>query len=131
MGALGALGGMDSNALASNPLVLGGAGVVFLLILYVLVNKLRAPGRDTGSYGSSTTASSKGDLRLKNYRSQSAPYNRKVEDSWGVSDFSESRGRSKDRRSRSKNKKRASSSESESSGSSRSRSPSSGGSSSS
>jgi hypothetical protein len=94
-----------------------------------LVNKLRAPGRDTGSYGSSTTASSKGDLRLKNYRSQSAPYNRKVEDSWGVSDFSESRGRSKGR-SKSKNKKRASSSESESSHSS-SRSASSGGSSSS
>jgi uncharacterized membrane protein YgcG len=136
MGALSAMGNVDTGKLAKNPMFLGGAGVVFLLLSAYFWRKLRAPGRDTGSYGSSTTASDRyspkggGDLKLKQYRSQSAPYKNRIDDSWAVSDVSRDRSRGRSGGRGGKRKKRTSSSESESSRSS-SRSSSSGGSSSS
>lgn len=125
MSAVSSMSSTDPDKLASNPMFLGGAGIVFILLVYILVNRLRSQGRETGSYGSSTTASEGqqrispkggfGDLKLKNYRTASAPFSRRVDDSWRLEseDPSRSRGRSRDRGR--KKKKRPSSSESSSS----------------
>jgi hypothetical protein len=111
--ALNALGSTDPSELTKNPIALGAGGIVFISIIWFLSGKMRrSRGSDYGSHDSSTTASGGGhspkggfDLKLKNYRSQSASYARKTGpgDSWQLSDVGPSRGRSHSR-SRSKNR---------------------------